>query len=297
MKEYTDSQIATRVSIISIILNVVLSCMKLFVGIFAHSAAMISDAVHSVFDVFDTFIVILGVNLSARKPDRLHPYGHERFECVTSIILSIILFTTGLGIGISGLEKIIGKHSSALTIPGAFALIVAIVSILLKECMYLFTRSVAKSIDSGALMTDAWHHHSDALASLGTFAGILGARLGFPILDPLTSIIICLFIGKASFGVFKDGIDKMIDKSCDDKTLSSMRELICSQTGVLHIDLLQTRLFGSKIYVDIEITADGHLTLIDAHKIAEQVHTSIETQFPTVKHCMVHVNPDSEKEH
>lgn len=140
-------------------------------------------------------------------------------------------------------------------------------------------------------MAEAWHHRSDALSSIGAFAGILGARLGYPILDPIASVIICLFIGKAAYDIFKDAVDKMVDKSCDDETLEQMRGIISKQAGVLSIDMLHTRLFGAKMYVDIEISADGTLSLEEGHEIAQKVHDAIEKEFPLVKHCMVHVNP------
>ena len=174
---------------------------------------------------------------------------------------------------------------------GAIALAAAILSILIKEWMYWYTRKAAKKINSGALMADAWHHRSDALSSIGAFVGILGARMGYPILDPLASVVICLFIGKAASDIFRDAIDKMVDKSCDPETLGKMRSIILEQPGVQNIDLLQTRLFGPKIYVDIEIAADGNLTLREGHEIAQRVHDAMEKEFPLVKHCMVHVNP------
>lgn len=140
-------------------------------------------------------------------------------------------------------------------------------------------------------MADAWHHRSDALSSIGAFVGILGARLGFPILDPIASVGICLFILKAAYDIFKDATDKMVDKSCDEQTEESIKEVIASQIGVDGIDVVRTRLFGARMYVDVEIQADGSKTLNETHDIAEHVHHAIEQNFPTVKHCMVHVNP------
>ncbi len=284
-------QIAMKVSAISIVVNLSLSLIKLVAGIVANSGAMISDAVHSASDVFSTFIVIIGVNISSKKSDKEHPYGHERFESVAAIILAVILFVTGVAIGVGGVGKIVAGNYGELKVPGLLALMAAIVSIAVKEWMYWFTRAAAKKTNSGALMADAWHHRSDALSSVGAFIGILGARMGFPILDPVASVVICIFIGKASFDIFKDAIDKMIDKSCDEETVKRMEHIICSQEGVLQIDKIRTRLFGTKIYVDIEIAADRELTLDKAHEIAERVHDAIEKEFVEVKHCMVHVNP------
>lgn len=293
MQTNTDDfeRIATHVSIISIIGNTLLSLFKAFAGLIAHSGAMISDAVHSASDVISSIIVIIGVKLSAKESDKEHPYGHERFECVAAIILAVILFMTGLMIGMEALKDMIQGKYQTLSIPGSIALIAAIVSIISKEAMYWYTRFYAIQYESSALMADAWHHRSDALSSIGALIGIIGARMGYPVLDEVASFVICLFILKAAYDIFKDAINKMIDHACDENTQKALRQCASKQEGVLCIDVLQTRQFGNKIYVDIEIGADENLTLNESHSIAERVHNAIETKFPKVKHIMVHVNP------
>ena len=143
-------KVANKVSIITIIGNVVLSVFKLLAGLTAHSNAMISDAVHSASDVFSTFVVIIGIKLAAKKPDKEHPYGHERMECVAAIILAVVLFITGLGIGMDAAKNILNGNESVIQVPGMLALIAAIVSIVSKEGMYWYTRYYAKKIDSSA---------------------------------------------------------------------------------------------------------------------------------------------------
>ena len=284
-------KVATKVTLVSIIGNLILSVFKLLAGIFAHSGAMVSDAVHSASDVFSSIIVIIGVKFSSKDSDREHPYGHERFECVAAIILSVVLLITGLAIGVDAIRDIIGGHYENLAIPGTLALIAALVSIIAKEAMYRYTRFYAKRLDSSALMADAWHHRSDALSSIGALIGIAGARMGFPVLDPVASIVICIFIVKAAIDIFRDAINKMVDHSCDEATEQSIRDCASAQEGVLGIDFLHTRVFGNKIYVDLEISADGDRPLKATHAIAEKVHDSIEAEFPKIKHIMVHVNP------
>ena len=292
MKAIDDFQsVANRVSVATIIANVILSVMKLLAGIIAHSSAMISDAVHSASDVFSTIVVIIGIRLSARESDREHPYGHERMECVAAIVLSVVLFITGLGIGAEALKNIFSGNYNVLQVPGILALIAAIVSIAVKEGMYWYTRHYAKMIDSSALMADAWHHRSDAFSSIGALIGIAGARLGFPIMDSVASLVIFLFIVKAAIDIFKDAMDKMVDHSCDEETEKQIHDCVMKNEKVLGVDLLQTRIFGSKIYVDVEIEADALCSLQEAHNIAESVHDEIERSFPKVKHIMVHVNP------
>ena len=289
--QHDENKIAMRVSAVSIVVNLVLSLLKLLAGILAKSGAMVSDAVHSASDVFSTFVVIIGIKLSGKKSDADHPYGHERMECVASIVLAVVLAATGFGIGAAGIQKIIDGNYGELEVPGMLALIAAIVSIIVKEWMYWYTRAAAKKINSGALMADAWHHRSDALSSVGAFVGIFGARMGFPIADAIASVVICVFIEKAALDIFRDAVDKMVDKACPDKIVNEMKEVIISQEGVCGVDDIKTRLFGSKIYVDVEIAVDGEKTLSEAHEIAEKVHDEIENSFENVKHCMVHVNP------
>ena len=218
-------KVANKVSFVTIVGNLLLSAVKLLAGIVANSGAMISDAVHSASDVFSTFVVIIGIKLASKKPDREHPYGHERLECVAAIILSMVLFITGCGIGIGALKNILQGNYSDLKVPGMFALIIAIVSIAAKEIMYWYTRHYAKMIDSSALMADAWHHRSDAFSSVGALIGIGGARLGFPVMDSVASFVIFFFIAKAAYDIFKDAIDKMVDHSCDGETEKEERNL------------------------------------------------------------------------
>lgn len=297
MKFENDAErIAMIVSINSIIGNLLLSLGKLIAGFVAQSAAMVSDGIHSASDVFGTLIVMAGVKFSNKASDDDHPYGHERIECIAAILLAIILTIIALLIGYSGYEKIVGDPAE-LEIPGQLALWAAIISIVAKEAMFWYTRNAAQKINSGALMAEAWHHRSDAMSSVGAFIGILGARMGYPILDPIASLVICVMILYAAYEVFKDSMDKMVDRSCDEETATAMEKLVSRVPGVEHLDSLHSRLFGSRIYVDIEISVKDNLTLLQAHHIAEMVHTAVEANFPLVKHCMVHVNPLSEDSH
>ena len=284
-------KIANRVSFITIIGNVILSVVKFLAGIIAHSNAMISDAVHSASDVFSTIVVMIGIKLASKEADKEHPYGHERLECVAAIVLAMVLIITGLGIGAEALKNIVQGNYSDLQVPGILALITAIVSIVSKEAMYWYTRYYAKKIDSSALMADAWHHRSDAFSSIGALVGIGGARVGFPVMDSIASLVIFVFIVKAAYDIFKDAMDKMLDHSCDEETEKQIYDCVMKNEHVRGIDLLQTRIFGNKIYVDVEIQLYASYTLEEAHNIAETVHKDIEDSFPKVKHIMVHVNP------
>lgn len=288
-QKINEGKIVNRVSVMGIAGNIMLSVFKLVAGILGHSGAMISDAVHSLSDVFATVIAYMGVNMSKKKADQEHPYGHERIECAASLILGFILFMTGFEIGIVTIKKIISGQP--LAVPGMIALIAAIVSIATKEAMFHYTRHCAKLLNSEAFMADAWHHRSDALSSIGSLVGIGGARLGFPVLDPIASLFICLCIFKVAYDIIRGALDNMVDTSCGREYEDQLSELISKVGGVKRIDLLHTRIFGNRIYVDAEIAVDGSMSLDKAHAIAEKVHNQVEAHDSNIKHIMIHVNP------
>lgn len=283
-----------KMSFASVFGNAVLSGFKLFAGVAGNSGAMVSDAIHSFSDVITTVIAWIGVKASKKEADTAHPYGHDRIECIASLGLGIILLVTGLGVGKTGVETILSGSCESLAAPGAIALAAAIVSIVSKEAMYWYTRYYANLINSSAFMADAWHHRSDAFSSVGSLIGIGGAMLGFPVMDSVASVVICLFIVKASYDILKDGIVKLLDTSCGETYDRKMVDYIREQEGVIQVDSLRSRMFGSKVYIDLEIQVDGEKTLRDAHKVAEHIHSEVERAFPDVKHIMIHVNPSNE---
>ena len=284
-----ETRIIRKLSRVGIWGNVLLAGFKLAAGIIGNSSAMVSDAVHSLSDVFATFVAYLGVRLSMKPEDENHPYGHERIECVASLILGLILAVTGFGIGYTGIQKIISHED--LVIPTMLPLVAAVISIVVKEAMFWYTMIYARKLNSSAFKADAWHHRSDALSSVGSFIGIGLAMIGFPIMDPIASLVICLFILKVAYDISRDALDKMLDTSCDKDFEENLRTFIEDQPGVEHIDLLHTRQFGNKIYIDLEIAAQRDISLVEAHEIAESVHNSVENKYPNVKHIMIHVNP------
>lgn len=286
-----SSKIVNRLSLVGILGNILLTAFKLFAGITGHSGAMISDAVHSMSDIFATFVAYLGSRFSSRSADRAHPYGHERLECVASLILGAVLFATAVSIGFSGAESMAAAKSGSLPVPGRVALIAAVVSIVTKEAMFQYTRHYAKIMGSGVWLADAWHHRSDAMSSVGSLIGIGGAMLGFPVLDSVACVVICLCIMKVAFDILRDALKKLLDTSCPEDYEQELRGLILSQPGVVSLDMLRTRMFGSKVYVDAEISVDGELPLKEAHDIAEQVHDRVENSPLKIKHIMIHLNP------
>lgn len=288
------ARVVYRVSVVTIVVNALLTAFKLFAGLYAHSMAMISDAVHSASDVFSTVVVIVGVKLASKASDESHPYGHERYECVAAIVLSVLLAGTGVALGYGGVKTLVGGNYAKLAVPGVLALVAAVVGIVVKEAMFWYARAAAQKVQSSALKADAWHHRSDALSSIGALIGIGGAMLGVPVLDAVASLVICLFILKAAIQIFIDAVRKMTDEACEPAFVDRLVAIVSSQEGVDDIDKVLTRKFGDRIYVEVEISVCGDLPLRRAHEVARIVHNAIESGCPQVKHVTVHVNPTDE---
>lgn len=295
MAKLTREQTTMRVSFVSIGGNLFLCILKLLAGIFGRSGALISDAIHSAADAIDTIIVIIGIKMASKEPDARHPYGHERMECVAAVILSIVLGSIGIGIGYAGLEKILSGNYEILGVPSSLALFAALFSIGIKEALYWYMRTSAKKIQSDALMAIAWHNRADALSSLGSFVGIIGARAGFPIFDPLVSVIICLFVIKAALSIFIKAINKMVDRACDPKTEEAIKEAAASYSSCLSTGKLRTRLFGDKIYAELSIYLPGSMSLAESHEISLELKQFIEEKFENVKECRVFAVPQEQQ--
>lgn len=284
-----EKKIVDRISFTSIIVNFFLFLLKLFSGIIFGSSSMISDAVHSLSDVLCSFVALFGFRLSRHEADNKHPYGHERFENIVAILLSFILFGVSFMLGISGMNDILyGKENVA---PSFFAIITVIISILIKEWMYWYTMSGAKKVNSDVLKADAWHHRTDSFSSIGSLIGIVGSRLGFFFFDSLASIIIALFILRISINIFRTAMTKLIDQSIPLEEISLIEKVILAEPLVRKIDSLKTRMFGNRIYVDIEFSLDKKMTLEEISIISDKIKDNVEKNNPLVKYCMIHVNP------
>ncbi len=287
-----SAKAAQKVTLVGLGANAALCVMKLAVGFLAHSSGLISDAVNSASDVLNTLIAMIGVRIGNKQADADHPYGHARFECVASLLLAFLVFATGLGIGWNGVKAIV-SGGQGLEIPGLPALIAAVAVCIAKELLYWYTIRAAKKLDSLALKASAWDHRSDVFAALGVFAGILGARLGVPVLDAVASVIICVLILRVAVKIFLEAVSQTVDQACEPELEGRFRTAALSQGGVRRVDELRSRRVGPGVYVDMEIAADGNLSLKDAHDIAERVHDAVEACEPGIRHCMVHVNPYS----
>ncbi len=277
------------------ILNGFLAIIKILAGVLGKSSALISDAVNSISDVLTNVVVMIFGRMSRKEKDAVHPYGHEKFDSMVSVFVGVFIIITAFEIGKGAVTTLYDYFANGTTIatPKLAALIVAASTILIKELMYRFTIKASRKAESTALEAIAFDNRSDELASLGALIGIGGALLGFVFLEPVASIVICLFVARVGIRIIKEGVSQVIDQSADEETISRIRDVSLRIKEIRRLDDLKTRMFGMKLYVDIEISVDRDLPLWQAHAVAQRLHDDLESQFPEIKHCMVHVNPYS----
>lgn len=281
-----------RATFISLFANIFLALGKLIVGIIGGSQALVSDAVNSIDDVISTIVVVIGVKKSQKSADNEHQFGHERFDNVASIILAIIFILAAFGIGASAVSTIIIGQETTLRLPDVITSIVAGVAMLIKEALFVFTYRTARKTGSTSVRGIALDHQIDVFATGVTLIGIvLAITLRLPILDAVAALVSALLILYSAIRILVNSLNQMIDRAAPQELVDQIKHTINEVPGVLSIDVLRTRIFGAKIYVDVEIAVDPTITLNAAHAIAENVHDLIEKDFSDIKHIMVHVNP------
>lgn len=285
------AKLGVRASFLSMVASVILAAVKLVTGIIGHSAAMISDAANSISDIITYAVVMGGLAASEKKADRDHQYGHEKIESIVAVLIALAIFATGVGIGYNGVRLIIQGGSDQN--PSWLPAIAAATSMIVKLVLYRYVSKTSKKTGFSSLKALAGDHLSDVFASSGALLGIVGAKLGSPILDPIAAVIIALLIIKSAIEIFRNSANILLDGSVDDETSAKLQSTILSVHDVRRIDLLRTRRTGSRYYVEVEICCCRHLSLEHSHAIAQQVHDIIEQRFERVLHIMVHTNPCS----
>lgn len=286
-------RLANRNCNVTIAMNVFLTITQIIVGIVGKSTVLVADAVHTLSDVLATLVVMVGLFFAKQPEDDKHQYGHEKIEAVAAKILAIILILTAVGIGYSGVKKLI----DALTVghhieqPGMIALWAAGITTLVKEWMYHYTIKTAKLIESEALKADAWHHRSDALSSIAALIGIFAARMKFPIIDPLMGIVIAVFVARVGIQIYIKAIRELLDEAADKEVMRRMENVTRTTKGVVNVSNLRTRMIGSRVHAEMEICVNRKVSLEEAHEIAHNVEDRLKDEMSNVKNVFIHVNP------
>lgn len=289
-----EDQIA-RVTLAGSVVNLLLVGVKFVAGIAGHSAAMISDAVHSLSDFVTDIVVLVFVRISAQPQDEGHDYGHGKFETMATLLIGLALAAAAIGIVVSGAGKLAAwLQGEDLPSPGKLALWAALLSILAKEVLYQYTRIKGQKLDSPALEANAWHHRSDALSSVGAAIGIGGAILlgnRWTVLDPLASIVVGLMLVKVAWDLLGPSFRELTDSSLPKETEAEMLEIIRSIDGVQNPHNLRTRKVGNRIVAEVHIRLDGSQSLSEAHEKATEVERRIKARFGQQSHIVVHMEP------
>lgn len=285
-KRYEES---SKVTIQSIIWNIILTIIKIFSGVFGKSSAMIADGLHSASDIVSSIGVLIGNYISSTPNDKEHNYGHEKAETLVSFVLSLLLIFVSLTIGFDGVGSLFNIED--IEVPTMLPLVVSIISILIKEYQYRITIKIANKINSPALKADAWHHRSDAMSSVAAFVGIGGAIMGFKVLDPIASIFVALFVAKVGFDILKIASNELMDVSIDNNKEEQIKIIAKQTKGVLNLGEIKTRKHGAMAYIDLTICVDPRLTVGQGHDIAHKLEKQIISNMDFVKGITVHVEP------
>lgn len=283
-------QESRKISLISLLSNTLLAVLKIFIGIFASSTALIADGFHSLSDMASTIIVLISIKFSTTPADKNHPYGHEKAEALGTNILAVILILTAIFLG---RDALLSLWQGDIKEPGLAALAVAFISIIVKEILYRYTIKIGKRINSKALIADAHHHRSDAFSSIAALFGIAGARLGFSFLDPLAGVVVALLILKVAYDILKSTSYELMDGRPAREKVDEITKIAAKISGVIDVYDLKLRSYGPNYIVDLKIVVQDQLSVVEGHNIACQVESQIIEQQADVKDVMVHVDPES----
>lgn len=277
-----------KTSNIALISNISLMLLKAFAGIIFKSTAIIADAFNSGTDIFATAAVFGGLRIAYLPPDETHHYGHAKAEPIVSKIVAIIVMITGGTIGYSSITNII---SGNFEVPGSLAVIIVSISILFKYMLYRYTNRMGKLIGSSSLIADSYNHRSDILASSSVLIGVMGARFGFPVLDPLAGLIVSVIILKTGVSIYMGAIEALMDTAPDRKTIDSIKSSVSNTRGVISVHEIKARKDGPKLWVDLKICVDKNITVESGHKIASDAKQNLINDIGNIQDVMVHVNP------
>ncbi len=292
MKQQERYKQAKQVTLLGAMVNALLGLGKLIGGFLYHSHALIADGIHSFSDLITDAMVLFASKYGSQHADIDHPYGHQRIETAATLILALLLILAGLGIAVDGLEKIFDKIH---TKPGWLALPIVLVSIVANEILYHYTHYVGKCIQSPLIIANAWHHRSDAAASIVVALGITGSLLGFTYLDALAATIVGFLIIKMGINYAWNSVKELVDTAVEPDLLKKIAHLIQSIDGVDKIHQLRSRLMGGDILIDVHILVDPFISVSEGHFIAQQVQDKLIKHVPKIKDITIHVDPEDDQ--
>ena len=290
-KRSSDAQ---RVTWVGAIVNLVLAVLKIIVGIFGHSAALVADGIHSLSDLASDFVVLLASKHGSQPADENHPYGHARIETAATVVLGILLMIVAVGIAWDAVER--SLTPDAIMRPSMLAILVAILSLASKEWLYQYTMAVARRIHSKLLEANAWHHRSDAISSVVVLIGVAGAMAGYAVLDAIAAFIVAMMIGHIAWQLISNSVKELVDTAVDDETQQQIIDHITGTDGVVSLHMLRSRLMGSNILVDAHIQVNPRLSVSEGHQIAETVEYKLKNKIEHMQDVTIHIDPEDDED-
>lgn len=284
--------LAKKVTLIGAFVNILLSIIKMITGIIYHSHALFADGIHSFADLFADAMVLIGSKYGSQDADDTHPYGHQRIETLTTLILSLILILAGVGIAWDAINEIIHRTSE---IPKLQAIPIAIISIVANELLFYYMLYIGKQIQSNLIIANAWHRRSDSGSSLVVLIGLIGSLLGYSGFDALAAVIVSILIAKMGIEYGWHSVKELIDTAIDPEMLKQIESIIHQIDGVLKIHQLRSRSMGGDIYIDVHIQVSPWITVSEGHYIAQHVHLALMNTHKTIKDVTVHVDPEDDE--
>lgn len=276
------------VTLIGAGVNVFLAVVKIAVGAFFGSLALVSDGLHSFTDLSSDFAVLVGAKLGSREPDHCHPFGHGRAETMATFVIVLVLIAVGGAmIYFAAMEIARGE----VTEPSWVVLFAAVISVVCKEVLYNVTLRVARRVHSSSLYANAWHHRSDALSSFAVIVGVAAGFMGFEFGDQIAAIAVGLMIILVAAGIMGGVIREFSERAADEQTQSRIHEIVSATPQIRDHHRLRTRLAGRELFIDLHIQVDAELNVDKAHRISEKLERNLERNIERPVNILVHIEP------
>jgi cation diffusion facilitator family transporter len=285
---------ARRVTWVSVFVNLLLTVAQVIIGYLGNSQALVADGIHTLSDLLTDFMVLFALFHSKKAADAEHPYGHERIETATTLLLGVILFAVGAGIAIRAVLRLL--ETTALPTPDLMTLWVAVFTLVAKEGLFRYLMRTANRLNSNMLRANAWHSRSDAISSLVVVAGIGGSLIGFAYLDAVAAIVVAVMIAKVAIELGWQSLGELVDTGLAADDLDAIRKTILSVSGVKALHLLRTRRVGGQALADVHIIVDDHLSVSEGHQISEAVRAKLVKEIAPLTDVMVHIDTEEDVE-
>lgn len=283
-----------RVTIIGMLVNIILTAIKIIIGYLANSSSVVADGIHSLSDVSTDVAILVGVKYWNEPPDAEHPYGHRRIETMISVFIGLSLLGASIFLGYGAIIKL---RTGTFVVPDSIALIAAIISIILKEWLFHWTYKTGKKIKSQAVIANAWHHRSDCFSSIPVAISIALATYNreWAFLDPVATLAVCAFIVQAAYQILTPALKELSDRGADKAVLKEIKEIVLQVEGVKSVHAVRSRYHGNELYVDLHIQVDGELSVREGHYISGAAKAQLIEKGPDIVDVLIHLEPHGDE--